>query len=432
MNPATTQRAIPEDYDQYFLQIMRVCLRYGYPIGPLMFLGFFLWDCLFTTSFDVRLQTLSIRLAVAVVGIVFWLLVPRIRSLNMVMALVTALYLVALLALVAILMLVPGGLIVGVPGLLLVAMFGSGLSCLRPMAAVMAGSIGIIALSAASFSAGLPYSQIASNTLFFASSVLFSGTFLFLLDREFRQKHIIELSLEQEKRQSETLLKEILPRYVIQRIRDGALVIADSVSEVDVIFIDIVGFTAISRKLAPAHLLEILSELFGTFDANCAKYQVTKIKTIGDAYMAATTPGEDASSHAHFGAVAAVEFCIEAIRSAKLLGHRLGIPVNVRVGIATGAVISGVLSLKRPAYDLWGETVNLASRMESSSEPGTIHISETTYWRVRDKFKCETCGPIEVKGIGTLQTYVIREPLLEADQLPSRAAASRLSASRDF
>jgi class 3 adenylate cyclase len=228
--------------------------------------------------------------------------------------------------------------------------------------------------------------------------------FLSLLDRDFRQKHALELSVEKEKRQSEALLKEILPRYVIQRIKDGADTIADSISEVNVIFIDIVGFTTLSKRLAPKHLVEVLADVFRMLDNNCEKYGVIKIKTIGDGYMAATGTPEPAQH----SAIAAVEFCFEAIRSVETISLRVGIPIHVRVGIATGAVISGVLSLNRPAYDLWGETVNLAARMEASGEPGAIHIAETTYWRIRGKFKCAPSGLIEVKGIGPIQTYFIR------------------------
>lgn len=422
MDADAASRPIPQDYDEYYLQIMRAGLKYGYPISAALFLVYFGWDCLFITSFPLRLKTLSIRFVVAVLILACGPFIVRLRSLRLVMAITTGLYILALLALVAILTLIPGGLIVGVPGLLLAITIGSGLLLLRPMAAFISGSIGTFALAIASFSAGLTPAQIGSGALFVASSVLVSVAFLVVLDRELREKHAIALSLDREKRQSENLLKEILPRYVLQRIREGAEVIADSVSEINVMFIDIVGFTAISRKLAPAHLLEVLSELFGSFDANCEKYDVTKIKTIGDAYMAATTPGE-ISEHHQFGAVAAVEFCLDAIRSAHSLGQRIGIPLNVRVGIATGAVISGVLSLKRPAYDLWGETVNLASRMEASGEPGAIHINETTYWRVKDKFACESCGLIDVKGMGSIQTFIIREPTLARPSERTEAAS---------
>jgi adenylate cyclase len=162
-----------------------------------------------------------------------------------------------------------------------------------------------------------------------------------------------------------------------------------------------------SRKLAPRHLVEVLGEIFRHFDDKCEKYSVTKIKTIGDAYMAATGAPEPSS----LSSTAAIDFCLDAIRSVDVIARRTGLPISIRVGIATGAVISGVLGLKRPAYDLWGETVNLASRMERSSEPGRVQIAETTYWRVKDKFVCEPRGLVDVKGVGAIQTYFVQAGL---------------------
>ena len=397
-------RHIPKEYDEYYLRIVRVCLNYACPTGAGLYMLFFLWDLLLIQSGATSVKTLVLRLSVSASILAFWFLSPRIRSLRGIMFGVSALYVYALLTLIVILTLIPNGLIVGVPGLMLVVMCANGMFCIRPMPAAISGLIGILALLGAYSRSRLSYAELASELLFFTSAVVVGAVFMILLDRELRWKHATELALEQEKEQSEKLLKEILPRYVIQRIREGAEDIAESVSEVNVIFIDIVGFTTMSRRLAPKHLVEVLGEIFRSFDDNCEEHGVTKIKTIGDAYMAATGAPEPST----LSAVAAVEFCLHAVRSVRAIAARTGIPISVRIGVATGAVISGVLSLKRPAYDLWGETVNLASRMESSSEPGRIHIAETTYWRVKDRFICEPRGLVEVKGLGAIQTYFIQ------------------------
>jgi class 3 adenylate cyclase len=152
-------------------------------------------------------------------------------------------------------------------------------------------------------------------------------------------------------------------------------------------------------------LVEILGEIFRAFDDLCNTHRVTKIKTIGDAYMAATGAPEAAAG----GATAAIHFSENAIEVVASISLRTGIPISIRVGVATGAAISGVLTLKRPAYDLWGETVNLASRLEGTSAPGRIHIAETTYWRVKQTFNCEARGMIDVKGIGPIATYFVSE-----------------------
>jgi hypothetical protein len=187
MNPASTLRPIPDDCDRQCLSIMRVCAKYGYPIGSAIYLAVFSWDSLFAASFEVRLETLLLRLWVAAVAAACWLLVPKARSLSVIMAGAAALYLLALLTLDAVLMLLPKGMILGVPGLLLVSSFCA-IFCLRPIPAAISGLVGVSVVSAASFLTGVPYQQIASGILFFASGVLATGAFMALLDHEFRKR----------------------------------------------------------------------------------------------------------------------------------------------------------------------------------------------------------------------------------------------------
>ncbi|HEV8147880.1 MAG TPA: adenylate/guanylate cyclase domain-containing protein [Bryobacteraceae bacterium] len=397
-------RSVPEDYDEYYLQVVKICLRYACPVATAIYMGFFAWDLLFLSDTPSLLKTLAVRSIVSAIGMILWLLAPRIQSLTTMMFAISALYLIALLGLCVVLLVIPHGLIIGNSGFLLAVVAFCGMFCCRPLPAAIVGMVAVLGLIVTGIFAKLTPQENASGAIFLFSAVLLSWVFLVLLHRELRQKHAMTLALAAEKDQSETLLKEILPRYVIQRIRDGAENIAESLSEVNVVFIDMVGFTAMSHRLAPGHLVEILGEVFRSFDALSERHGVTKIKTIGDAYMAATGAPEPS----HLSAINAAEFCFAAIRSVEEIAARTGIPIQVRVGLATGAAISGVLSLKRPAYDLWGETVNLAARMESTSQPGRVHIAETTYWRVKDKYACEQCGLIDVKGVGNIQTYFIQ------------------------
>ena len=393
---------VPKDYEQYYLQFVKISMRRGLPLAAALYLLFFGWDCLFVRTAADGAKTLLLRLSYAIGLLIFWRFVPKFESLRAIQIALSIMYVSAMLTLIVILTLIPDGLTLGVPGLLLVNMFTAALG-LRPVTVVAGGAICTIALVATFVISWVSYRDTASQAIFFVSSVFATALALILLDVDFKKKHSLELSLEKQKEQSESLLKEILPRYVIQRIREGADAIAESVAEVNIIFIDIVGFTAMSRRLAPQHLVEILGEVFRSFDERCEPFGVTKIKTIGDAYMAATGAPEPAS----LSAVAAVEFGLDAIGAVDAIAQRTGIPLQIRVGIATGAVISGVLSLKRPAYDLWGETVNLASRMENSGEASRIQIAETTYWRVKDRFHCEPRGLVDVKGFGPIQTYII-------------------------
>jgi hypothetical protein len=268
----------PESYDDYYLLIVKEWMRYACPVAGITFVAFFAWDCLFGLPWAVASKTLAIRLVFAAIMLAFWRIAPGFRSLRVTTLSVCGLYLMALLSLITILRLIPGGLITGVPGLVLAIMFASGFFCLRPAPAAVVGSVGTIAFVAAALSAALTWPQIASGAIFFAAGQVGGCAFLVVLDREFRTRHSLERSLESEKAQSETLLKEILPRYVIQRIREGAQSIADSILEVNVIFIDIVGFTELSRRLAPKHLVEVLGQTFQSFDDKCEAYGVTKIK----------------------------------------------------------------------------------------------------------------------------------------------------------
>ena len=403
MSSQSIGATVPESYDDYYLQVVKTAVRYGCPIASALSLAGFALDW-FTISRNDVLKSSLLRLAVPIVLMTFWWIAPRLRSLRTTMLILWSMYIFVLIDFISMMPLFdPPGLIYGQPTLLLIAMCAASIFCLKPVPAACGGLIGVVMFVVTCISAKMRPVEIFVGTGQFAAGVLVSSAFLVILDRELKLRHSIERSLEAERERSESLLKEILPRYVIQRIRDGAESIADMVSEVNVIFIDIVGFTAMCKRLAPKHLLEVLGETFQLFDERCAAHGVTKVKTIGDAYMAMTGLPESSNP----SAVEAVEFCQDALRSVEAMAQRTGLPINVRVGVATGSVISGVLSLNRPAYDLWGDTVNLAARMQTNCEPGRIHISETTYWRVKSRFECEPRGVIDIKGIGPLQTYFI-------------------------
>ena len=410
----STPQLIPKDYNDYALSRAKASLKYSCPIGAASYILFFLWDLLFTPSWRLALTTLGLRFLVAGMLMGFWVFMPRLKSLKFTMICLSVMYVFVLMNFMLIMSILPGAFINGESGLLMIVFMVSGMFSLRPVPAAITGLIGIATLVFACTFVKLTLQETASALVYFAMAIAVSCGFAVLLEREFRRRHVMELAFENEKEQSERLLKEILPRYVIQRLREGAEVIAESLSEVNVLFMDIVGFTVMSRRLAPKHLIEVLSEIFGAFDSKCEKYGVTKIKTIGDAYMAATGAPEGTG----LSAVNAVQFCLEAIEAVHDISKRTGIPINIRVGLATGAAISGVLSLKRPAYDLWGETINLASRLESTGEAGRVQIAETTYWRVKETFACEARGIIEVKGIGSVQSYFIAQKKPEvADSL---------------
>ncbi len=199
------------------------------------------------------------------------------------------------------------------------------------------------------------------------------------------------------------LLHSMLPREIVTRIQAGEDLIADSHGEVSIIFADLVGFTELSRRITPSHLVKLLNNLFSKFDLEAERLGIERIKTIGDAYMAIGGLARGPDGYDHAENAAHLAFAMQA--AVARLKEEMGYPINIRVGIHVGPVVAGVIGVKRPAYDAWGEGVNLASRIESRATPGTILVSESAYWRLRPAFILEPEPDMELKGIGLAKVY---------------------------
>jgi len=210
--------------------------------------------------------------------------------------------------------------------------------------------------------------------------------------------------IEKEKEKSEKLLLNILPVPIAERLKVREETIADSFPECSVLFADIVGFTPLSTKLGPKELVEFLNETFSVFDSFTDELGLEKIKTIGDNYMVAAGIPEPRDDHA----VALVEMALRMQRYMDGMESIQGHSVSVRVGLNSGPVVAGVIGKKKFAYDLWGDTVNTASRMESHGIAGAIHLSESTATLVDEKYELESRGEIEIKGKGKMKTFLIR------------------------
>ena len=209
--------------------------------------------------------------------------------------------------------------------------------------------------------------------------------------------------IEQKNVENESLLLNILPRAIAQRLKTGEERIADAFDNVSVLFADIVGFTTISAKMRPEDVVHMLNDLISDFDKACADCGVEKIKTIGDAYMAVAGLPERTPDHAE----RVVRFAIRMFESVKAYNETHGTDLNIRVGINSGPVVAGVIGTSKFIYDLWGDAVNTASRMESHGVPGRIHISKTTESEVAGRFDIERRGEITVKGKGSMETYFV-------------------------
>jgi adenylate cyclase len=218
-------------------------------------------------------------------------------------------------------------------------------------------------------------------------------------DRE--QKYLRRI--EDETAKFERLLFTILPGQVISRLNQGEPIIADRFERVSVLFADLVGFTEHSARITPAALVEYLNRLFSEFDALARELGVEKIKTIGDAYMAVvglTDPSPDP-----FAAIAKMAFGM-IDRLGRVNGH-FGWPLQIRIGIHSGPVVAGIVGTHRFIYDVWGDTVNVASRLEAYSLPNRIHVSQDTARHLIGPFALEPRGSIDVKGKGKLETFFL-------------------------
>jgi adenylate cyclase len=242
--------------------------------------------------------------------------------------------------------------------------------------------------------------------------------------RDQEQAYLKQLEAEQEK--SECLLLNILPEPIADRLKQGRRIIADSFPEVTVLFADIIDFTRLSTQLSASELVDLLNEIFSVFDRLTEQHGLEKIKTIGDAYMVVGGLPSPRTDHAEAVADMALDMLAE-ISQFNILG---GETLRIRVGVNTGPVIAGVIGSKKFIYDLWGDTVNVASRMESQGLEGSIQVTEAVYQRIQDRYYLEKRGVLDVRGKGTMTTYLLtgkKAPLLidlQSEALPAQVPAT--------
>jgi guanylate cyclase len=241
-----------------------------------------------------------------------------------------------------------------------------------------------------------PISQTTSM-LFFGMNIIGPAVAIFLSMMYFVN------AFQREHARSEALLLNILPAPIAQRLKAGEAVIADEYSEVTVLFADIVGFTELAARTKPQELVNLLNKLFSAFDRLTRRHGLEKIKTIGDAYM--VVGGLPVSKTDHATAIA--EIALEMHRETARLGQELGEPLGLRIGIDSGPVVAGVIGEQKFAYDLWGDAVNTASRMESHGLTDHTQLTESAYQRLKENYLCEKRGTINIKGKNEMTTYFL-------------------------
>jgi class 3 adenylate cyclase len=287
-----------------------------------------------------------------------------------------------------------------VGGFLLTTLIGAGLGVARAIhvvgvAAVLSAAMVTILVR----SPHVPPRDLAVDTLWIV--VALGGAALITVQAEAarRRRFVQEALLERERQRTESLLANMLPGPIAARLKDGPRVIADGLDEVTVLFADLKGFSGLATEITPEQLVERLDGVFSAFDELSRVHGLEKIKTMGDAYMAVAGAPFARGDHA----LGATRMALAMIVRLAELEPALAL----RVGLASGPVVAGVIGRSKFSYDLWGETVNLASRMESHGLPGRVQIAERTRALLGDAFEVEPRGEIDLKGLGPKAAYLI-------------------------
>ncbi|MDB9527277.1 adenylate/guanylate cyclase domain-containing protein [Oscillatoria sp. CS-180] len=223
--------------------------------------------------------------------------------------------------------------------------------------------------------------------------------------REISDRKQAEMALKVEQEKSEKLLLNILPITIAEQLKMEVGAIASRFEEATILFADIVDFTGLSTQMSPNELVCLLNEVFSAFDCIAESLGLEKIKTIGDAYMVVGGLPNPQPDHAQ----ATLEMAIKMQETIQSFKRADGSPFRLRIGINTGPVVAGVIGIKKFSYDLWGDAVNIASRMESHGIDDRIQVSKSTYDRLKTRYDFEDRGPIKIKGRGYMQTYILKE-----------------------
>ena len=264
-------------------------------------------------------------------------------------------------------------------------------------------AIAVLAL----FTAWLAASGVSSITRLytltnFSTFFLFALYFNWDMERRARKVFSANLALDAERAKTEALLYNVLPREVAARLRSGEAV-ADAFSDLTVLFVDLVGFSTIAKRVSPGHLVAILNTFFSAADRCAERHGLEKVKTIGDAYLAVAGGMGSRAADSR----AALAFSADLIVELEGIAAETGIPLQARIGVHTGPVVGGVIGTTRLAYDYWGDTMNIASRLQAAAPANGVAVSEATYYQTQDALDYEPQQAL-LKGIGEAKIFVAR------------------------
>lgn len=402
--PITLTQEEETEFAERMAQRILPLMRLASVIGILAFAGYQFWDLMLDPQ--ALSKTGPIRLAAVIwfmVGIALtYLPVVRDRP-SLIPWLGLTTYSVVAVGLGATLAQLPGGFVAGVSGFLLGMIFIPMLVYKFWHAILIVLPLVVIPLVTMAV-AGATRFEIINAFSWISGGAGFVIGFAYLVDLINRRAFQLEKLLAREKRRSDELLLNILPAEVAERLKSGEEPLADHREAVTVLFADLVGFTNLSREMPASELVTLLNDLFSRFDELVAEHGAEKIKTIGDAYMVAS--GLSESSVDHVEKIASLALGMRDAFAAFRAQH--GLDLKLRIGVHSGAVVAGVIGKQKFAYDLWGDTVNVASRMESEGVPDEIQISASVWQGLSDTFESEPRGEIAIKGHQPTMTYLLR------------------------
>lgn len=280
------------------------------------------------------------------------------------------------------------------------------LSGLRFEQAMLTGVIAVLFWFMGSIAKQLQPDLYPTLALNVVTSFVVGGFVVYWLERAERSAFGARQALVREREKSHNALYATLPRHVVERIARNDRPIAEPFVEAVVVLADLASFNLMSKRIGPTETVRILDHVFTAFDRLAEKYQLQRVRTVGDSYMAVGGTYEGSRGGPREAARMAMEMLTIVSQSAKTFD----MPLNVRIGIHVGPLIGGVVGQSSPTYDFWGDTLNVVNELEFSSEAGRIHCSENFYWRLGQEWAFEPRGAREFKGIGTLQTFYLLGP----------------------
>jgi class 3 adenylate cyclase len=321
--------------------------------------------------------------------------------------LITLIYAVAQLGLTLVYAVIANGYDYAAMGFVILLMAANAAFALRTPYIILISAFAIITTIIGHLLADNARPQwIIINILAMLTSITFSSVAAHLRERAARRQFLTEEALNVARTRVNDLLHSMLPSYVVQRIQSGETGIADSLGEVAVIFANVGNVADPTQGIGEAQLLRGLNQLFSDFDREAERYGIDKIKTIGGSYMAVSGLAGQRAGEDHVENAADFALALQAIVARVI--EDTGYPVKLRIGMHVGPVVAGVIGVQRPVFDCWGESVNLAARLESKAPLREILVSESTYWRLKQKFEVTFLADITLKGIGRTKSYCLK------------------------